>query len=119
MNTTTNPDDLQNLLEAIPEDHKSAFEKVLSAVALQAEVIDDLIWKLEIDEGASAMKKKIMGPALTKLAAKLDDPVVKGPTLEEISKAVNEMHEAIESANEAQNIFKTLLGFALRIAPLA
>jgi len=119
MNTTPSSSDLQSLLDGIPKEHKPTFEKVLATIALQAEVIDDLLWKLEIEEGANAMKKKIMGPALTQLAAKLDGPAVKGPTLEEISKAVSEMQEAIESATEAQNIFKAVLGFALKIAPLA
>jgi hypothetical protein len=118
MNTTKNPNDIQSLLNGIPEALKPTFEKVLSTIALQAEVIDDLMWKLEINEGANTMKKKIMGPALTQLAAKLDGPTIKGPTLEEISIAVTEMHEAIENATEAQNIFTTVLGFALKIAPL-
>ena len=91
---------------------------MLSTITLQAETIDDLVWKLEIHEGAIAMKKKIMGPALTQLAAKLSNPVIKGPTLEEISNAINEMHEKIDSAAEARDIFKTILGFAVRIAPI-
>jgi hypothetical protein len=79
------------------DDYKEIFISiVLSTISLQAETIDDLVWKLEIHEGAIAMKKKIMGPALTQLAAKLSNPVVKGPTLEEISNAINEMHEKID-----------------------
>ncbi len=111
--------ELKNLLNAIPVEQKPIFENVLSTIALQAEVIDDLLWKLEIEYGSDAMKKKVMGPVLTRLAAKLDNPVVQGPTLEEISGAINEMHKTIESAAEAQNIFQALLGFALKIAPLA
>jgi hypothetical protein len=44
------------------DDYKEIFISiVLSTISLQAETIDDLVWKLEIHEGAIAMKKKIMG----------------------------------------------------------
>ena len=118
MTTLLSDAELKALLDAVPNEQKPTIQKVLSTVALQAQVIDDLLWKLEIEEGANALKKKIMGPVLTQLAAKLDSPILKGPTLEEISDAIKEMQDNIENATDAQNIFQSVLGFALKVAPL-
>jgi hypothetical protein len=53
------------------------------------------------------------------LAAKLDDPPVKGPTVKEIRDASKEMNDQIRNAAEAIEVLESIFKFAIRIAPLA
>lgn len=110
---------IQGLMEALTPDQKGRFQSVLSAVALQAEVVSDLLWKLEIDAGSDILQRQVMGAAITQLAAKLNNPVIQGPTIDELSKAIKDMQSAIQSATDANGVFTQILGFALKIAPLA
>jgi hypothetical protein len=118
MASNYNTSNLKEILDRMPTDIKPDFEKILSTVALQAAIIDDLMWKLEIEESANAMKRQVYGQIITQLAAKLSSPIVKGPTLEEVKNEIEKMNKDIESATNAQNIFQTVLGFALKLAPL-
>lgn len=110
---------MKKFLGSLDGDSKEIVEKVLSTVALQAETIDDLLWKLEIYEGGAEVRRRILsGVSLTKLAAKLTDVDVSGPTLEDVKNAVDKMQDDVQSAADAQGVFKTILSFALKVAPL-
>jgi hypothetical protein len=106
-------------LNGLADDQRGKVQQLLSTVALQAEVIDDLMVLLDIWEGGESLKKKtISGISLATLAAKLTDPIVRGPTLEEVNQATRKMQQDIQNAATAQAVFSHILGFALKIAPL-
>jgi hypothetical protein len=116
-NAITNEEAAQ-VLNSLPEKLKPVMERLLSTVALQAEIIDELLWKLEIEDTGNTMKRKILGQAIAQMAAMLSNPVVEGPTLGEIQAATKQMRDDIASAKSAQEIFSTILSFATKIAPL-
>lgn len=111
--------EVQKLMASIPKEMLPVFNKVLAVVAMQAAVIDDLVWKLDIEDSANALKKQVVSPAMTQLAAKLHTPVAQGASLQEVSDEITKMHTALQNAATAKNVFETVLGFALKLTPLA
>ncbi|MDD4962453.1 MAG: hypothetical protein PHI11_00895 [Gallionella sp.] len=111
--------EVQQLLASIPKESLPVFNKLLSVVAMQAAMIDDLVWKLDIEDSANALKKQVVSPAMTQLAVKLHTPVAQGVSLQEVSDEITKMHTALQNAATAKNVFETVLGFALKISPLA
>lgn len=111
--------EVQKLMASIPKETLPIFNQVLSVVAMQAAMIDDLVWKLDIEDSADALKKQVMIPAMNQLAAKLNTPVAQGVSLEEVTSEIAKMNTALQSAATAKNVFETVLGFALKISPLA
>lgn len=112
------PAEVQKLLDSIPAETRPIFDRVLSVVAMQAAMIDDLVWQLDIDSSASALQKQVMGPAFTQLATVLHQPIAQGPTIKEVSDEITKMQTALETASTAKNIFQTVLTFALKTTPL-
>lgn len=111
---------MTKFLDSLSAEQKPIVQTLLGSLATQAEAIDAMAWELEILNSARAARKKAVGGiTLTALAAKLSNPVVTGPTQEEIETAVDAMQESIKSAQTAQDVFKTILQFGLKIAPLA
>lgn len=118
MTNQLSPAEVQTLLASIPKDVQPIFNKVLAVVAMQAAMIDDLVWKLDIEDSANALQKQVVSPAMNQLATALHRPVAQGPTIKEVSDDITQMHTALESATTANNIFGTVLSFALKITPL-
>jgi len=83
-------------------------------------LIDDLSIVLSVYGGADAVKDKAVGGlSLAMLAAKLDNPPIKGVTIKEIRGAAKEMNDEIRNAQEATQVLENILKFAIKIAPLA
>lgn len=110
----------EDLVNGLPEEKKKRIMSLLSTVSMQAELIEDLSIMLSIYGGADTVKDKVSGGlSLAVLAAKLDDPPVKGPTVKEIRDASKEMNDQIRNAAEAIEVLESIFKFAIRIAPLA
>ncbi len=118
MSNQISPAEVQQLFASIPAENQAIFNKVLAVVAMQAAMIDDLVWQLDIEDSANALKKQVMSPAMSQLAAKLNTPIAQGPSIKEVSDEISNMHTALESAATTKNIFETVLGFALKMTPL-
>jgi imidazole glycerol phosphate synthase subunit HisF len=118
MSNQLSPAEVQQLLASIPSETQAIFNKVLAVVAMQAAMIDDLVWQLDIEDSANALQKQVMSPAMTQLAEKLHAPIVQGPSIKEVSDEITKMHTALESAATTKNIFETVLSFALKMTPL-
>lgn len=112
------PAEVQKLLDSIPAETRPIFDRVLSVVAMQAAMIDDLVWQLDIDSSASALQKQVMGPALGHMATALQQPIVHAPTIKEVSDEITQMQTALETAAAAKSIFQTVLSYALKTTPL-
>jgi hypothetical protein len=111
--------DISKLKENLNEEQVKAIDTLLATISLQAEIIQDLYIDLSFAHGADRYREKILsGISLTQLAAQLEHPVVKGPTLEEINAEIKTMQERIKSAASAQETLGTILKFALKVAPL-
>lgn len=109
----------EGLMEGLDETKQKVVQSLLSTISLQAEVIRDLLWDVDLEEGARSHREKILsGISLTILAAKLKEPAISGPTLKEVNDAIGEMQNEIKSMNNANDIFGSILGFGLKIAPL-
>jgi hypothetical protein len=117
MSNSLSPAEVQKLLASLPPDTQATFNKVLAVVAMQAAMIDDLVWKLDIEDSANALQKQVMSPAISQLA-KLHTPLAASPSIQEVSDEITKMHTALESAATVQNVFGTVLNFALKLSPL-
>jgi hypothetical protein len=110
----------EDLVDGLTDQKKKKIMALLSTVSMQAELIDDLSIMLSVHGGADAVKDKVGGGlSLTILAAKLDNPPVKGPTLKEIRDAAKEMNDKIRNAQETIEVLESILKFAIKVAPLA
>jgi hypothetical protein len=110
----------EDFINGLAEEKKKKVMSLLSTVSMQAELIDDLSIMLSIHGGADKVKDKVSGGlSLAVLAAKLDNPRVKGPTVKEIRDAAKEMNDQIRNAVEAIEVLESIFKFAIRVAPLA
>jgi hypothetical protein len=99
---------------------QKTLQRLATTIAIQAETIESLVWKLELTTGADeARTRTIDGVSLAKIAATIDAQAATGPTLDDVSRAIREMQEAIKAAQDAKATLGTVLGFALKLAPLA
>ena len=112
-------DDFEGILQKLTPTEQEKVTALINTTVMQSELIREMSRDLQDYGAAAALQKTATGSvSLTRLGELLHAPRVQGPTVQEINGAIEEMRSSIESAQSSQEALNTILGFAVKVAPL-
>ncbi len=111
----------QELTDGMSLAHKKTVEDLLTTIAELSDTILDLQEELMIAGGADAYEQRRVRVGslqrFAQIAGGLD--IAEAPRLQDVQAAISEMHNKIESAENAEQFLNAALALGTKLAPLA